>query len=316
MKYKYFFNIADVCMQVTSDSLHERNPDWDWKLESFILKESDRVDTEFKLKLTDRFVKHKPHILFETRRTDYVPSPTTTRCREMADAYLGVGVDWRVGEYDGRLLFEGGGASCFQLSMDKDLRGADINLIKNGGRWELSDLVYSFMQLYMIFFLGRHQLGLMFHAAGVRDDGENGQGLLFAGSSGAGKTTAAKIWHKYGCTKVLNDDRIIIRKVDGDYYMYSTPWHGDYYQYFNRPLGKSRVDKMFCLYHRETNKAMKLTPREGFTMFFKTIFPLFYDKESMEFSSKFLLDLVAAVPSYSFGFKNDSGIMDYVRKIQ
>ena len=50
---------------------------------------------------------------------------------------------------------------------------------------------------------------IMIHASGVNNAGE---GYLFSGVSGKGKSTMAKIWDNYGA-KVIHDDRLVIRKT-------------------------------------------------------------------------------------------------------
>ena len=67
--------------------------------------------------------------------------------------------------------------------------------------------------------------GVEVHALGLAD--EDGQGYLFLGHSGAGKSTSARLWMSVPGVKLLSDDRIIIRKQDGQFWMYGTPWHGD-----------------------------------------------------------------------------------------
>ncbi len=51
------------------------------------------------------------------------------------------------------------------------------------------------------------------------------KGYLFVGHSDAGKTTLVKIFQDHA--KILNDDRMIVRKENGSFYLYGTPWHGE-----------------------------------------------------------------------------------------
>ena len=61
------------------------------------------------------------------------------------------------------------------------------------------------------------------HAAGVVVDGN---GYIFTGPSDVGKTTIARLWQQSGAT-LLNDDRVILRVIDGMPYLSATPWHGE-----------------------------------------------------------------------------------------
>lgn len=64
--------------------------------------------------------------------------------------------------------------------------------------------------------------GCYIHSSGIILDEK---GYLFAGKSGAGKTTIANILKKHG--EILCDDRNIIRKLNGKFNVYGTWSHGD-----------------------------------------------------------------------------------------
>ena len=65
--------------------------------------------------------------------------------------------------------------------------------------------------------------GLVMHAAGIDDDG---RGLVFAGHSGAGKSTQVGLWCQEPGVVAMNDDRIAVRVVAGGAWCYGTPWGG------------------------------------------------------------------------------------------
>lgn len=54
---------------------------------------------------------------------------------------------------------------------------------------------------------------------------KDGTGWIFAGRSGAGKSTISGLCHDCGW-RILNDDRVIIYARDGQYRVCGTPWHG------------------------------------------------------------------------------------------
>lgn len=67
--------------------------------------------------------------------------------------------------------------------------------------------------------------GMLLHGA-VISDGTNG--YAFTADSGVGKTTHVKLWKKaFGDEiSVINGDKPIIRKREGKWYAYGTPWCG------------------------------------------------------------------------------------------
>jgi hypothetical protein len=64
--------------------------------------------------------------------------------------------------------------------------------------------------------------GLILHAAGMAIDG---QGLLFVGHSGAGKSTMVTLLGDWG--QILCDDRVILRRWPEGFHIHGTWHHGD-----------------------------------------------------------------------------------------
>jgi len=64
--------------------------------------------------------------------------------------------------------------------------------------------------------------GIILHGSGLV---LKEKGYLFVGHSDAGKTTLVKTFRHHA--KILNDDRMIVRKEEGRFYLYGTPWHGE-----------------------------------------------------------------------------------------
>ena len=67
--------------------------------------------------------------------------------------------------------------------------------------------------------------GLFFHCSALAVDNE---AYVFTAQSGTGKSTHARMWREtYGDSVVMiNDDKPIIRLINGVFYVYGTPWDG------------------------------------------------------------------------------------------
>lgn len=66
--------------------------------------------------------------------------------------------------------------------------------------------------------------GFTIHASSIINDG---YGIAFSAQSGTGKSTHTALWQKvYPDTVLLNDDGPSVRKKDGVWYIYGTPWAG------------------------------------------------------------------------------------------
>lgn len=78
----------------------------------------------------------------------------------------------------------------------------------------------SFFYLQML----KHK-GLVLHASAVILDDRT---YLFTAPSGTGKSTHTQLWlRKFGSrARILNDDKPVLRQMDGTWYAYGTPWSG------------------------------------------------------------------------------------------
>lgn len=67
--------------------------------------------------------------------------------------------------------------------------------------------------------------GIIFHCSALMVDEK---AYLFTAPSGTGKSTHARLWRELlgDKVKVINDDKPIIRYIDGEFYVYGTPWNG------------------------------------------------------------------------------------------
>jgi len=165
---------------------------------------------------------------------------------------------------------------------------------------------YPLPQLLMINILSQGY-GLMMHACAVKDDD---QGYLFVGASGAGKSTIAGLWKTEKKAIVLNDDRVILRHKDGMFWIYGTPWHGT-----GKAISAESVPltKIFILKHALTNQTQKLKTIDAQAKLLVRSFPTYWNPLGMEFTIKFLDELVQSFPCYELGFIPDHSLIDYVR---
>lgn len=143
---------------------------------------------------------------------------------------------------------------------------------------------------------------IMIHASGINSAG---QGYLFSGISGKGKTTMTKLWDNYGA-RVIHDDRLILRKIQTGYRMFNTPvYNNDDPQY-------SPLDKIFIIEHGSSNT---FVPVKGATAVSLVMANCIQHNWSSEIISR-LLDSVsvmcASVPTAMLYFRPDSSVIDYI----
>ena len=168
-------------------------------------------------------------------------------------------------------------------------------------------LGYPLNQVLMIMLLSLGK-GMLFHACGIDD---NGSGYLFLGNSTDGKSTMAKLWFENRST-VLNDDRIVVREKDGGFWMYGTPWHGDFRAL--SPTGLP-IEKVFFLRHGDRNGAVVKKGVEAVAMLLVRSFPPLWDDQGMAYSTDLCHRLISEIPCYELSFAPDAGILDFVRNV-
>ena len=167
-------------------------------------------------------------------------------------------------------------------------------------------LEYPLAEILMIHLLARGR-GLLVHACAVRD-GEDG--VLFAGTSGAGKSTMARLWQEHTGATLLSDDRVILREHDDDFWIYGTPWHGDAGA---ASPERAPLRRIFILSHGRETRAVPLSQAQASAALLVRSFPTYWDPPGMEFSVRLLSRLSQATPVYTLEFTPDRDVIGYVR---
>ena len=182
-----------------------------------------------------------------------------------------------------------------------------------GKAWATTDIIYDFLQVLLINYFALHNKGIFTHSVGIKD--VDGNGFIFTGKSGAGKSTTARLWHKNSKAMVLNDDRIIVRKVKNKFYIYGSPWHGEFSDYLESKIESAPLKSLFFIHHAPLNKARRIPEKEAFSLLYPSLFPTFWDKKCLENIVSFCEDLIKNVPCYNLGFVNDKNVIGFVRNL-
>lgn len=176
-------------------------------------------------------------------------------------------------------------------------------------------LEYPLDELVVMHRLGRER-GVEVHAAGMRD--AEGNGYLFLGHSGAGKSTTTRLWNEQHSVTVLSDDRIILRKHDSpdgqaEVWMHGTPWHGE--AAFAAPE-KARIERLFILEHAPENRITPLGGSRAVGEIMARSFLPFYDAAALENTMSFLQEIVTTIPCYCLEFRPDGTAVEAVRQFR
>ena len=164
------------------------------------------------------------------------------------------------------------------------------------------------MELMMIQYLARGR-GAVIHSCSIC---KNGKGFLFVGESGAGKSTMAGMWNKVKGVDILSDDRTIVRKKGGQFWMYGTPWHGE--AKFGSAR-KVRLERIFFLHHGQGNQIKEIKGIDPVLKLLTCSFLPYWEPEGTAFALDFFTDLTTEVQCQELFFKPDESIFSFMEGI-
>ena len=233
--------------------------------------------------------------------------------RQAGRTLFDTGSVWRLEEVgDQRLLtFRSpifGREPYLAVEFDRDYTRGEGETLVGGpilNQNELHPFVYPFDEVVFLARLSRGR-GVLVHACGLVI---GGRGLLFLGTSGAGKSTTARLWKERGGVTILSDDRIVIRSEGDGYRIYGTPWHGE--DGWETP-SSARLDAVFILDQAPRNRIQEMTPSTAVAQMMVRAFPAMWDQQGLEFAVKFLADLTGRVPVRRLQFLPDRTAVDCV----
>lgn len=187
---------------------------------------------------------------------------------------------------------------CQAYACDSD-RSADILITEANYRPEnwpgLSDNDVCYMESGAQFHLQLMRYnGIMLHASAVAMDGK---AYLFSGPSGTGKSTHTRLWQKLFGEKaqVFNDDKPALRRLDGKWYAYGTPWCGK--DGINQNMRVPLAGICFLKQAKE-NAITRLTNKEAVYRVFSQTLHRFYREENLDLMLSHVDKLVREVPVF------------------
>lgn len=147
--------------------------------------------------------------------------------------------------------------------------------------------------------LNRHVL--MFHASQVA---VHGRSILFAAPSGTGKTTQARLWHRFRDGEILSNDRSLVRRVQGRWQAFGYPLDG------SEPIKRNEMEPLgavVLLRQGPVNEVCRLTPRQCLPDLMGQMVLDAWNKEDVAKALGLLTDLVAEVPVFRLTCTPDEG---------
>ncbi len=177
----------------------------------------------------------------------------------------------------------------------------------DGGDAARNPLEYPLDELAIAGHLNINCAGILLHSALVSIGGE---GLLFSGTSGSGKSTISSLWLQEPDAEVLTDERVIIRETDAGLMAWGTPWHGTAGIHKNRGAPVSRI---FFLRHGPENHISRLTAVDAASRLMVRCFPTFWHREGMAFSLGLCGLIAQTVEAFELSFLPDGDVVEFIK---
>ena len=148
------------------------------------------------------------------------------------------------------------------------------------------------------------------HSCAVRD---HSGVLVFAGHSGAGKSTTARLWNHFEPRRtILSDDRVLLDpRAAAGVRASGTPWHG-LGRFGSTASGDVRA--LFFLEQSRVSEAVRLHPAEAAARLFTRTFPPIWDREITSTVVKACGDVAERIPAFLLRFRKDATAIAAARR--
>lgn len=229
------------------------------------------------------------------------------------DLVFDSGGTWRLYRGNGDLIFTfesaARGAVPYKIArFDSTFGSGDVGLLRRHFEPGVAvyPLQYPLDELVMIHLLAQGR-GIEVHGCALLD--RAGRAFVFAGQSGAGKSTMARLWADRTEVTLLSDERVVIRTDGRRLAVHGTPWHGD------ALLASPRSGELAAVFFLEHSPAHTIAPlaRPGAAArLLACAFLPFHTPVGVDSTVASAERVARSVPCCALGFAPDRSIVDFL----
>ena len=154
----------------------------------------------------------------------------------------------------------------------------------------------------ILYYLTVIHRNIMIHASGINI---SGNGYLFSGISGKGKSTIARLWEESGA-RIIHDDRLIIRKTESGYRMFNTP------VYNNDEPRDSVLSRIYIIDHSVENKVNPLSGASAISLVMANCIQHNWSHNIIDRLLDSVSDLCGTIAVFRLFFKPERSIIDLI----
>jgi len=289
--YETFLSVGDVTFRVVSDD-HRLASAPDGPLEVFCA-DRGRADVDLRARWTDSPVECGGDVLFDS------------------------GGAWQLLQSDGELLFTfrssvRGPVPYKTARFNPTFTAGDVQLYRRHFDQQSSDAVYPLEypldELLMIHLLSQGR-GVEIHGCGLLDAA--GRGYVFAGQSGAGKSTMARLWVNQPGVTLLSDERVVLRTDRDRITIHGTPWHGD--AMLVSPLS-GELAGVFFLHHSAIHAVVPTGGSRAAAQLLACSFMPFHSAAAVDRTTRAMEQVIGGVPCHDLWFAPDVSVIDVLTR--
>lgn len=137
-----------------------------------------------------------------------------------------------------------------------------------------------------------------------------GNGIMFLGPSGIGKTTQAELWNQFAGADILNGDMVFVRENPDGFYGYGSPWHGSSPYCMN---AKVKLRALITLEQASENSIRRLSGFDVLQGIMDQVFLPHWYPEGMTPCLDTLNDLLAQIPVYHLACRPDEDAVQLLK---